>query len=442
MINLDFDKTNLDDRLEVVNEQINSQPHLSARDIFNAANYILWANKGEDSKKANIILNSAWSNKDPVSSLDQLKEDNPTIDNLIKETPVRYTFNKTPFDRQKALESYPGQAAELTRLYKEIDELALALGDPDSEKLNKKFESSHAPEERAEGRARIEALRRAYEKCPRQKLKDKKRLVELRTEQYEIAPPDGRKRDAALTHPARHSFFNDKKTDFDVYPNPNPKVGKVAEPADYLDLYQNEDLGKRELRKQSRNLVDLFDREQFIQVILGLGQIREFGERAEENHDTTNGFPQLAELVSFWVWGGLRLFLKPEQIFILNEKMEGKQNDMIKRSLVNHGGHEYQTNYISTIFRQRIIDNIWKFMTLYVESNNAAARKDYDSFKTCDKCGRLLYKCKETFPVSKKSADGFGNTCKFCRNFRKKKENTIDFDFEKFEEDFRNGFDY
>ena len=79
-------------------------------------------------------------------------------------------------------------------------------------------------------------------------------------------------------------------------------------------------------------------------------------------------------------------------------------------------------------------------MRLYVESNNAAAEKKYEKFKVCDKCGRLLYMDKEIYPVSKKTKDGFGSTCKFCKNFRKKSKDDIDFDFEKFEEEFYNEF--
>ena len=447
-LQLDFEKTSLPDRQAVVDSELarfeEAGKKLSDRDIRNIADYLLWANKGEESKAAGINLNTTWSEKEPVSSLDKLKEDNPTIDNLIKDTPTRYIVNKKPFDRQKALERYPEKADQLRYLFREIDKLALALGDPKSEKLNKRIREFYAAEELPKVFEQIEQMRQKFADQPYLKLKQRKYLIELRTEQYDLAPPDGNGHESALVHPAMHSSFNEKRENFGVFPEISVEaLPQSADLADFLDLYTNEDLGRFTIQKKPEkndNMVDLTDREQIIQTIMNWGTIQEFSDRAIVTHQIHNGFPGLLKIASFFIWGGLKGFMNPSQVFILHEKMEGKQNDIIRRSLVNHGGHDYQTNYISTIFRQRAVDNIWKFVNLYIETNNAAAVKEYEKFKQCKKCGRLLIKHKETFPTSGKSADGYGDTCKFCKNFKKNLKDKIDFDFEGFEEEFYNEF--
>lgn len=72
----------------------------------------------------------------------------------------------------------------------------------------------------------------------------------------------------------------------------------------------------------------------------------------------------------------------------------------------------YTPNYISTIFRQRIIPRI----------NEAAAYHEKlvgniffeEEFKTCTGCGRTLLRDTDNFTRKARSKDGFTTRCKRC----------------------------
>ena len=72
----------------------------------------------------------------------------------------------------------------------------------------------------------------------------------------------------------------------------------------------------------------------------------------------------------------------------------------------------YTPNYISTIFRQRIIPKI----------NEAAAYHEKlvsniffeEEFKTCTGCGKTLLRDTDNFTRKSRSKDGFTSRCKHC----------------------------
>jgi hypothetical protein len=107
-----------------------------------------------------------------------------------------------------------------------------------------------------------------------------------------------------------------------------------------------------------------------------------------------------------------RAELSEVQQHILDLKLKKVTNTDIAAEVNKRWGKTYTPNYISTIFRQRIIPRI----------NAAAAYHEKlvsnvffeEEFKTCSDCGRTLLRDADNFTRKARSKDGFTNRCKAC----------------------------
>ena len=108
---------------------------------------------------------------------------------------------------------------------------------------------------------------------------------------------------------------------------------------------------------------------------------------------------------------------------ILEMKMRKIKNPEIAEAINKKYGTSYTNNYISTIFRQKIVAKI------------AAAAKYHEQivenlffeekFKRCNTCGRMLLISEENFVHKVRAVDGFANRCKDCdREDREKRRCT------------------
>ena len=97
---------------------------------------------------------------------------------------------------------------------------------------------------------------------------------------------------------------------------------------------------------------------------------------------------------------------------ILDMKLRKKKNVDIAWDINHKYNKSYTPNYISTIFRQRIIPKI----------NAAAVMHEQiianiffpENFKRCTGCGEIKLLCAENFTRKTRSADGFTSRCKKC----------------------------
>ena len=97
---------------------------------------------------------------------------------------------------------------------------------------------------------------------------------------------------------------------------------------------------------------------------------------------------------------------------ILDMKLHKKKNVDIAWDINHKYNKSYTPNYISTIFRQRIIPKI----------NAAAAMHEEiianiffpENFKRCTGCGEIKLLCPENFTRKTRSADGYTSRCKKC----------------------------
>ena len=99
-------------------------------------------------------------------------------------------------------------------------------------------------------------------------------------------------------------------------------------------------------------------------------------------------------------------------------KLNKEKNTDIAEKINKKWKKTYTPNYISTIFRQRIIPKI-----------NEAARYHEkiignvffeEEFKTCTACGRTLLRDTDNFTRKTRSKDGFTSRCKICEKKARK----------------------
>lgn len=105
---------------------------------------------------------------------------------------------------------------------------------------------------------------------------------------------------------------------------------------------------------------------------------------------------------------------------ILELKIRKIKNQDVAKQINEKYGKSYTANYISTIFKQKIIVRI-----------NEAAQLHWDviencfypeNFKKCTGCGRELLLDPRNFVRKSRSKDGFNSKCKRCEKKERQKK--------------------
>ena len=104
---------------------------------------------------------------------------------------------------------------------------------------------------------------------------------------------------------------------------------------------------------------------------------------------------------------------------ILDLKMKKVKNEDIAHSINKKYGKTYTPNYISTIFRQRIIPKINEAAAYHVKLVSNIFFEE--EFKTCPACGLTLLRCPENFTRKSRSKDGYTSRCKKCEKASRNK---------------------
>lgn len=105
--------------------------------------------------------------------------------------------------------------------------------------------------------------------------------------------------------------------------------------------------------------------------------------------------------------------LTPVQQKVLELKLAGKQNMDIKEIVNKEFGRSYQTNYISTIYRQYVAPAIADAASRHLEIVRAIAEGP-ERFKRCSVCSRLLVESETYFIHKSRAKSGFSTRCKQC----------------------------
>ena len=93
-------------------------------------------------------------------------------------------------------------------------------------------------------------------------------------------------------------------------------------------------------------------------------------------------------------------------------KIAKKKNQDIANYINKKYNKSYTANYISTIFRQKIIKQINEAAAFHKEIINNIFFEE--NFKKCSCCGKILLRSTENFVKKSRAKDGFAGRCKRC----------------------------
>ncbi len=435
-LHLDFSLETTNERTEFIHNYIKSQTFkdkpLTNEELNVISNYILW---GKDPKTGlNAIqtkeieietTKKTWAKEKP-ESLDTIIENSAFDDLLFKRyDEVRPKIPRVIFDREKTLEECPKEMRQtFLELFNQIDKLDLAINfyelkhgkrkNAPRNKLIKKF----SEKEQLEIKQEIEHWNQHIY------LKKRHLLVELRRQQFNL-------KDMYSNYVERHTInyeaqhLNNQRIDFDsevkIFPlgiKRNDKASKLIF-REYYQLipgnYSNEELKdiskliwvKQEQQKDKKaNLyIDFRELEHVYWLFNMLFELEDYGTRPDI-------FVSTLELLDTLYYYMREADLSDIHKDILEMKIQKRRNQDIAYDINHKYGKSYTANYISTIFRHKIIPRI----------NDAAIYHEKilqnlffeEEFKQCSKCKKTMLKDNRYFGKKSRSKDGFSGKCKKC----------------------------
>ena len=442
-LKLDWALSTSVERNAFLSKYLSEEPFVSSPpnedELETLANYVLWGKneEGQNIEQEGLVelprRNSTWTSQN-VESLDELTESPTFNENVLFSLNSKLPSKKTRevFSRTNVRSSAPASLLPIFEaLWRQIDEIELTLNfyelehgkrtkDPRKELLD-----VFSEEDRAKIRQRALNINQFHY------LKLRHLLVELRREQYTIKDSYSER---VLLHNSNPPIQeeNDKTFDSDIpiWPlglNSDNQLSKLL--FRKFDVLAAEKVSEKELKQISKfywekenekltwtkNSFDFENLESVYQLFL---QLEELGEEEQEFFSTTN---LLIKTLWFYIE---EAELTDVQREILNLKIKKEKNQDIAFYINKKYGKTYTVNYISTIFRQKIIPAI----------NNAASYHKQiirslpfdEEFKVCTKCGRRLLRDPINFVRKSRAKDGLSNHCKACdkreREEKKKKE--------------------
>ena len=424
------------ERKSFVDKYINTINNPTEEELETIANYILWG-KDSDGKSAVSrgeleieTKNKTWQKKD-IDSLDEMME-SPTFNEAsLRNSSIPPTrIKREVFSREEALKKCPESMRQtFLDLFKQIDELDLCINfyelahgkrkNPPRPELLKKF----SEEQQEKFKERITHWNQyAY-------LKRRHLLVELRRQQFTL-------RDSfsnniireTLPEPIEPEILPDFDIEIPVFPlgvfNDKPLSILVFREKEQLNplAYSEAELKKvsdylwnKNTEARPHRFFGFCELEHVYQLFQQLFEL----EDSDINDNTNFLIRTLKYYLDF-------AELTEVQKEILDLKIKKMKNQDIADTVNKKFGKSYTANYISTIFRQKIIPQI----------NGAAAFHKKilsnlffeEEFKKCTCCGTWLLRDPEVFVRKTRSKDGLANRCKKCdkADRQKKKETKLE----------------
>lgn len=169
---------------------------------------------------------------------------------------------------------------------------------------------------------------------------------------------------------------------------------------------------KKEEKSHINNFFDFSDLETVYQLFLALETLQE---------EPTDFSSSILPILWYYV---RQANLTSVQQKILELKIQKVKNQDIAAQVNKEFDKNYTTNYISTIFRKKIIPEI-NSAAIYHEKIVGSLFFEED-FKVCAKCGRTLLRDPINFVRRSRASDGLSNHCKRCdKEEREKKKGGI-----------------
>ena len=440
-LKLDFSIQTTNGRRDFVNEYV-TQPQfqknpLNESELETIANYILWGKDPDGlncTQRGEIQIetrNKTWQ-RDDTESLDALVE-SPTFSeaSFRRSTEARPRVAREVFDRKRTLNECPSHLVPVFEdLFRRIDYIELTINfyefahgrrkEPPREALLKRFNESEIKS--------AEAVAAKWNQF--KYLKQRHLIVELRREQFTL-------RDTYTEKHVRHTppepEIEPVDPDFDaeipVYPlglAAGPIGGLVFKEEENLNpsTYTDDDLSKLlkfywDKKSESRPTI-FFD-------FTELEHIYELFNQLNDLEDSIGALPvnsNLGKLLDTLKYYISLTDLTEAQQEILNLKIDKTKNQDIADYINKKYSKSYTANYISTIFRQKIIPRInetAEFHAKVIENLSFP-----ENFKKCTGCGKTLLIDADKFVRKSRSKDGFSTRCKICdRNDRQRKKEDL-----------------
>ena len=406
----------------------------SEDELETISNYILWGKdpdgtsavqKGEFSIETR---NKTWQ-RDDTDSLDAMLE-SPTFNEATIRQPseARIKATRETFSRQNALAECPPHLVPVFEdLFKRIDMLDLGINIYDFAHDRRK-EPPRASLINRFTQEEYDKISQMAAKWNQFKyLKQRHQLVELRREQFTL-------RDTYLDKVVRRTPVEpeidsrniDIEAEIPVYPLglSNSPIGALIfkekdllHPQSYSEEEQTKMVKFLWQKKDEARPALYFDFEDLEHVYELFRQLNEMELNVNELPIDSN-LRQLIDTLKYYVEIA---DLSDVQKEILELKIAKTKNQEIADYVNKKYGKSYTANYISTIFRQKIIPKInesVKFHALIIENICFS-----ENFKRCSNCGKILLIAPDNFVRKARAKDGFSAQCKVCdkksRQFKK-----------------------
>lgn len=437
-LHLDFSISGTQERKDFVDEYIQRPEFirvpLTEDELETIANYILWGKDPDGQsivQKGDISIetrNKTWQ-RDDTESLDAMME-SPTFNeaSLRRPTEARTRIAREVFDRDEALAQCPSHMRPVfEELFSRIDRLEMQIHFYEFAH-GKRKEEPRASLLRKFTPDEIDAARIVASSWNQYKyLKQRHLIVELRREQFTL-------RDSYIEKHMRHTppepdldpVNLDFGAEIPVFP-----IGLLGEPFSNLVFKPQTELNpytytEDEIdtlirhywsKKQQSRPQLFFDFGELEHVYELFGQLNEL----EEDLDVLPIESNLKKLLDTLRYYIALTDLTEVQAEILDLKINKVKNQDIADQVNKKYGKSYTANYISTIFRQKIIPQINEtahFHALIIENMCFE-----ENFKKCNSCGEWLLIDAQNFVRKSRSKDGFSTKCKKCdRADRQKKK--------------------
>ena len=433
-LKLNFSLESAKERVDFVNEYIKQFTDLTPSEALTIEEYILWG-KDENGVAvgAGMGLETKWSKPKEAESLDAVLE-NPALANAqLYSLNDAVVLKKTRdvFSRKEAREKAPDFLVDtFEKLWQTIDELELEINFYE-ERIGKR---KNPPRKELVERFNEEDVEKIYNRSQKlnqyKYLKLRHRLKELRTEQFTIR--DSYKPTFNITQsiymPKDKSFVFDY--DLEILPL-GVKEGQVGDlifdlnfdPAALTEeqLWAISDLiwKKKEINKDVK-IFDFRDLEMVYQLYLFKEDLDDRVEQIQYDHVVENNLDKLLDTLTFYEKIA-DLSDIPREILFLKEKK--KKNTDIADYINKKYKKSYTANYISTIFKQKIIVRINEAVKLHQDTIENCFFEE--NFKKCNSCGRILLLDGRNWVKKTRSKDGFQNRCKRCEHEARKKKKEI-----------------
>lgn len=429
-LRLDFTLESAEERAEFINRYIETLDGLTQKELTTIANYLLWGKKSDGTAVgADLNLETKWSREENApDSLESVLE-SPSASHIYIRGLNEATVYKKPrvvFSREEARKNAPDCVREtFENLWRQIDELDLEINfyeerigkrsKPPREELLKKFNDK----EIEQVRARSEKLNQyTY-------LKRRHQLIDLRREQFTIRDSysGGYLSNQSNYAPKHNSLVFD--CDVEVLPLglSDTTIGKVIFDLEFDPARLNEEqlqkisqLVWEKRRVQNSKVFDFCNLEAVYQLYLYKYEIEDQAERDEANYKLESNQLSLIRTLEFYEELADLSDLQKE---ILRLKEKKKKNQDIADYINGKYGKNYTANYISTIFRQKIIVKINEAAELHRDTIENCFFEE--NFKKCPDCGRVLLLDSRNWVRKARSKDGFQSRCKRCEKKTRKK---------------------